>query len=86
MRQHNGCSTRRLLSVEAEFRGDHDLIANRPQSLPDDLLIAEWSIDFRRIEEGHAAFHGRSDEGHTLLVAEGMAIHDVEAHAAKANG
>ena len=60
----------RLRSVEAEFGGDDDLLADRPQRLADHLFVGEWSIDFRRVEEGDASSTAVADQRDALLLVE----------------
>jgi hypothetical protein len=55
--------TERAVQVEAELRGDHDLAAHRFERLPDQLLIGEWAVDLRSVEEGEAPVDGRADQG-----------------------
>src|SRR5262245_59194758 len=56
------------IDVEAEFGGDHDLIAERLKRFAHDLLIGEWAVDFRGIEEGDAAFDSCTDQRDSRLL------------------
>ena len=51
------------INVEAEFGGDDNLFAERPQRFADDLFVGEGAIDFGRVEEGHAAVNRRTKSG-----------------------
>ena len=49
-----GASPARFADV-AEFRGDHDLVANGRKSLADDLLVRVGAVGFGGVEKGDAA-------------------------------
>src|SRR5580693_2248992 len=83
---HTDLLARLGIDLEAELGGDYDLVADRRQSLPDNLLIGEGTIDLGGVEEGHAAFRRIPDQLDGILFAERMAIAGVEAHTAEADG
>ena len=49
--------------IEAEFRGDHDLVADGGERFAHQLLVRERTVDLGGVEEGDAALDGRADEG-----------------------
>src|SRR6266853_3678428 len=75
-----------VLDFDAELGGDHHLPAQWRQRLTDEFFVAVRAVDFRRIEECDAAFHGCADErDHRLLVRwESVAL--AHAHAAEPEG
>jgi hypothetical protein len=72
--------------VEAELCGDDHLVANGLERFTHDFLVGERTVDFRRVKEGDAAIHGLADERDGLIFAQGMAVAEVQAHAAEADG
>ena len=54
-------------NVEAELRGDDDLVADRRERLTDDLLVDERAVHLGGVEEGDAAVDGGADERDALL-------------------
>ena len=72
--------------VEAELGGDHHPVAERLEGIAHDLLVGVGAVDLGRIEEGDAALHRRADERDAVLLPQRMAVAEVEAHAAEADG
>jgi len=52
----------RISILEAEFRGDDYLVADRGQRLTHDFLIHERPVRFGRIKESDARFERRTDQ------------------------
>jgi hypothetical protein len=48
--------------VEAELRGDHNLIPEGSKRFADKFLIGERAVDFSGVEEGDSAIHGCADD------------------------
>ncbi len=69
----------------AELGGDHHLSLERLQRFADQFLVRERTVDFRRIEEGHAAFDSLVQEiDHLLFV--GWRVAKAHSHAAQPHG
>lgn len=51
---------------ETELGGDDDALSKRRQRLADNLLVQVRSIDFRCVEEAHAALYRRADQSDGL--------------------
>jgi len=65
------CPCRRRGSIlKAELGRDHDLVANRCQSLPDDFLIREGTVGLRGIEESYPHVERGSDDRNGALLVE----------------
>src|SRR5271165_374681 len=71
---------------ESEFCRDHHLLANWSEGFPYEFFVHERSIGLRGVEEGHAMFHGRPNEGDHLLLVARRSIGGTHAHAAEAEG
>jgi hypothetical protein len=76
----------RRIEIEAELGGDDHLAFERGQSLADQLLIRERAVDFGRVEEVDAKFHGTMDEFDHLLLVRRRTIAGAHGHAAEADG
>ena len=61
-------------------------VADRRESLADELLVGERAIDFGGVEEGHASLDRRPDERDHLLLVRGRAVGKAQAHAAEPDG
>jgi hypothetical protein len=53
--------------LEAELRGDDNLVAEGLERLADDLLVVERPVDLRGVEERDAAFDRCADQGDRTL-------------------
>ena len=76
----------RGIDVEAELGGDHDLLTHRAQRLADQFLIDERTIDFRRVEKGHATIDRGAEQRHALVLRKRVRIAEADPHAAEADG
>src|SRR5260370_29247076 len=57
--------------VEAEFGGNHHLLANRRERFTDKPLIRKRTVDLRRVKERDSPIHRRTDKrDHLLLVVD----------------
>ena len=77
-----------LLAVfesEAELRRDHDLIADGRERLADELFVGERSVHLSGVEEGDAALHRRADQRDAGLPVDGLAVAEVQPHAAESD-
>ena len=70
----------------AEFRGEHDLVADGSERLAHQLLVAERAVGLGGVEEGDAALDSRADEGDRFRFVRRWPIALAEAHAAQAEG
>ena len=73
-----------VLDLEAELRGDDDLIANRGECFADNVFVRKRAVHFRRVEEGHAAVDGRPDHGQAVFARRCGPVTEADAHAAEA--
>src|SRR5271166_457294 len=71
--------------IEAEFGGDHHLTTEGLERLADNLLVSKWAVYLGRIKEGDAALNCRADQGDAVVLAQRMAVAEVEPHAAEAD-
>lgn len=69
---------------KTEFRGNHHGIAFSLESTADKVLVHEWSVHFRRIEEVHPKLDGAVNGGNRFRVVELLAVGLAHAHAAEA--
>ena len=51
------------INIKAEFGRDNHLVADRLQSLADNLFVFVGTIDFGCVEEGNAALESAADQG-----------------------
>ena len=72
--------------IEAEFGGDHDLLAEGREGFADQLFVSERAVDFGGIEEGNASFDGGVEKGGHFLLIFGRAIGKAHSHAAESEG
>jgi hypothetical protein len=69
------------VDLEAELAGDHHLPTNGGEGLTHELLVREWAVGLRRVEERHAPVHRRPDQRDRCLLIPGWAIGRGHAHA-----
>ena len=75
----------RAIDLEAELRGDGDLVADRRERLTDEFLVDVGSVNFRGVEECDAAFIGIANHPNALgPVHTGTVVAAAEPHAAEA--
>ena len=74
------------VTIEPEFGGDDHLSAKRSEGFAHKLFICERTIDLGGVEESHAVFDGRSNQGDHLLPISSRTIAKAHAHAAKTKG
>src|SRR6478735_882533 len=72
-----------VLDPEAELGGDHDLITDRLERFPDDILIGIWAVHFGRIEERHTGVSRGADDRDPILAAQRLSVALADAHTAK---
>ena len=75
-----------LAVLETELGGDHHLVPERGQRLPQQQLVIAWAISLGGIEEGHPQFMGAADQGDGLPLVRGRAIAKAQPHAAQTDG
>ena len=75
-----------VVEGEAELRRDDDLVADRRESLPDDLLVLERSVDLGRVEERDAVVDRLAQEGDHGRPLRRRAEALADTHAAEADG
>src|SRR5262245_31289438 len=57
------------IEIEPEFRGDHNVLAERGERFADEFFICERAVNFRGIKERNAAlYRGAEKSGHLLFV------------------
>jgi hypothetical protein len=71
---------------EAELGGNHHLPAERRQCFPKEFFVGEWTIDFRRIEEGDAAVNRRVQKSDHLPLVGDRAFMMAHSHATEPKG
>jgi len=76
--------TSRKVDVEAELRGNHNLVADRLERLAHQFLVRERAIRLSRIEQGHAAAMGGTDQVDHLDLVGRRPIEHAHAHATEA--
>ncbi len=74
------CSPGIEAGVETELGGDHHLIAHWKECLSYQLLVEERAIDFSRVEEGYATFHGFSEKRDHLLFIRRRTVRKTHSH------
>ncbi|MNT07260.1 hypothetical protein D3C72_1419570 [compost metagenome] len=72
--------------LEAELGGDHQLVAVRRQRFAEQIFVGIRPVDFGGVEEGHAAFDRRMQQGDALALLDGGTVAMAQAHAAQAQG
>src|SRR2546423_8035167 len=72
------------IDVKAELCGNDDLVADWLQRLTYKFLICERTIGLGRIEHGHAAVMGSTDQFDHLDLVGGRPIESAHAHASEA--
>jgi hypothetical protein len=73
----------RRVGLPAELGGDYHLITHRRESLPNQFFIGERAVNLSRVEECDTPIERRSNEGDALLLLDGGAVTEAQAHAAK---
>ncbi|MNE14870.1 hypothetical protein D3C80_1077650 [compost metagenome] len=76
----------RARKLEAELRGDHNLVADRLQCLADDILVGERAVDLCRVEEGDTVIVSGADESNCILGVGCRSITVAEPHTSEAKG
>ena len=71
------------IQLEPELRGDHYLLTKGSEAFAHELFVDKGAVDFRRIEEGHAALDGEMQKSDHLLPVFGGTIGIVHSHAAQ---
>jgi hypothetical protein len=74
-----------VLELEAEFGGDHNLIANRGKGIPDQLFVRVRTVRLGCVEERDPTVNSRPDDSDAFLPWAGRAVAKADAHAAEAN-
>ena len=74
------------VEMEAEFGGDHHLVAERRQRLANHLLVGEGAIHLGGVEKGHATLEGGADQRDAAgpVDAVALSIAEIQPHAAEA--
>jgi hypothetical protein len=75
-----------LRDVKTELGCDHDLIACILQRLSNDLLVGKGSVDFGGIKKVLPALDALANERHGFAMGKTVAIAEIQAHAAEADG
>ena len=65
---------------EPKFCRDHHLLTEGGKAFAHELFVGERAVDFRRIEEGHAAFDGGAEKNEHLLSVFGRTIGIAHSH------
>ena len=71
------------VQLEPELGGDHHLVTPGREGFTHELLVRKGTIDFRGIEERHAAFDGRAEQRDHLLLISRRTIGIAHAHTAE---
>src|SRR5204863_881841 len=74
------------IDIEAEFGGDHHLLAEGRKSLAYQFLVGEGPVDLGGVEKRDAELDGRSDQRNSLLLRNGRAVAEAQSHAAETDG
>ena len=69
--------------LETEFRGQHDLVADRFERFADQGLVRQGPVRLSGVEERHSLVVGASDEVDAVLDVDRVAVVGAEAHAAE---
>ena len=72
------------LDLEAELGGDHHPVADGGEGLADEFLVRERAVDLGGVEERDPEIDGRPDQRDPLLLLDGRAVAEAQAHAAEA--
>jgi hypothetical protein len=73
------------IDIETELGCDRDLRADGGQSFAHQFLVGERAVDFGGVEEGYAAFDGRSDQRDPRLFIDGRTVAEAQAHASESD-
>src|SRR5215467_8089500 len=68
---------------EAELRRDYHLVSDGNEGFAKQFFIAKRTIDFRRIEERHAAFDRGANKRATCLLVNGRPVPVAQSHTAE---
>ena len=74
------------VDVLRELGGDDDSVAERGESLADQLLVGVGAVDLGGVEEGDAAVDGGMEQRDHLLPVRAAAVAAGHAHAAEPDG
>jgi hypothetical protein len=74
------------INVPPGLPRDDDLVSDRSQSLTHELVIREWPVSFRSVEERHAVLGGEANDPGTLPPIRYRAVTVVQTHAAVSCG
>ncbi len=69
--------------VEAELRGDDDLVPDGAEGFAQQFLVLVRPVGFRRVEEGDAPIEGGADQLDRFLLLSGRTIAVAQAHASE---
>jgi hypothetical protein len=69
--------------AEAEFGGDHDLVADRFDRLPDQGFVGERPVRLGGVEEREALVVGAADQADAVLGVDRVAVVGAQTHAAQ---
>ena len=73
------------IDLEAELGGDHHLVAERSESFAHEFFVRERTVHFGGIEEGDAAFDGRTNQRDPFLLVDRGTVAKAHSHAAEPN-
>jgi hypothetical protein len=73
------------LEVEAELRGDHDLVANRGERVADELLVGERPICLRGVEKRDTTVYRCPEQVDNRVLVRSGAVDGAHRHAAEAD-
>ena len=74
------------VDVPPELGCDYDLVANRGQSFPHQLLVFERTVYLRCVEEGEAQIDGRTNQTDRLIFLYCLSVAVAQSHAAEPKG
>ena len=73
-----------VLELEAELRGDDDLIANRSERLSDEFFVRERPVRFCGVEERHARVDRGAHDADAVLTTRRLPVAEADPHAPEA--
>jgi hypothetical protein len=76
---------RRGIESESELRGDRDLPMERTEGFAHELFVRKRTVDFGRIEEGHASFDRHANQRDHLLLVCRRTVPKAHSHTAQAD-
>src|SRR5262249_46248172 len=74
------------IALEAELGREYHPTVERLQRFANELLVGEWAVDLRRVEERHTAFDRRANERDHLLPIRRRPVAEAHAHTAEPEG